>query len=163
MENEYFLESARQLRHEYGRENIQFIHVALLPFLMASKELKTKPIQHSLRSLMGYGISPDFLVVRADTEIPEDIVEKIARTGGLQRHRVLPNPTLDTIYRIPTEFFEADVGKYILEDFGFPAPKNTMKDWYTLTNNIEQSYDMITIGMVGKYVALEDAYYSLNE
>ncbi|MBS9783998.1 CTP synthase [Candidatus Gracilibacteria bacterium] len=163
IENEYFLESARQLRHEYGRENIQFIHVALLPFLMASKELKTKPIQHSVRALMGYGISPDFLVVRADTDIPDDILEKIARTSGLQKKQVISNPTLDTIYRIPTEFFEADAGKYLLENLNLPPTKGTMKDWYKLVNNIENASEMLTVGMVGKYVALEDAYYSLNE
>ncbi|PID84319.1 CTP synthetase [Candidatus Gracilibacteria bacterium] len=163
MENEYFLESARQLRSEYGKENVGFVHVALLPFLMASKELKTKPIQHSIRMLMSYGISPDFLVVRADNDIQEDILEKIASTSGLQRHQVISNPTLDTIYRIPIEFFEADVGKYILENLQLKNPQNTMKDWYTLINNIEHSHDIVTIGMVGKYVALEDAYYSLNE
>lgn len=78
MENEYLLESARQLRHELGKEYVQFVHVALLPYLMASKELKTKPIQHSIRTLMSYGISPDFLIVRADENIPEDIMQKIA-------------------------------------------------------------------------------------
>lgn len=104
MENEYFLEAARQLRHELGEASVQFIHVALLPFLMASKELKTKPIQHSIRTLMSYGISPDFLIVRADTDIPEDMMDKIARASGIKRESVISAPTLDTIYRVPLAF-----------------------------------------------------------
>ncbi len=104
MENEYILESARQLRHELGEEHVQFIHVALLPYLMASKELKTKPIQHSIRTLMSYGISPDFLIVRADTDIPEDMLAKIASASGIQRDAVISAPTLDTIYRVPLAF-----------------------------------------------------------
>ena len=81
MENEYILESARQLRNELGEENVRFVHVALLPYLLASKELKSKPIQHSIRTLMSYGINPDFLIVRADTDIPEDMMNKIASAG----------------------------------------------------------------------------------
>lgn len=104
MENEYILESARQLRHELGEENVQFVHVALLPYLLASKELKTKPIQHSIRTLMSYGISPDFLIVRADTTIPEDMLGKIASASGIKRESVISAPTLDTIYRVPLAF-----------------------------------------------------------
>lgn len=84
MENEYILESARQLQHDIGSENVVFIHVALLPYLLASKELKTKPIQHSIRTLMGYGVNPDFLIVRADTDIPDDMIEKVSRACGIQ-------------------------------------------------------------------------------
>jgi CTP synthase len=80
MENEYLLESARQLQHKLGRDNVIFVHVVLLPYLGASKEFKSKPIQHSVRTLMGYGISPDFIVVRADTSIPEEMMSKIAST-----------------------------------------------------------------------------------
>lgn len=104
MENEYIIESARQLRHELGEENVRFVHVALLPYLMASKELKTKPIQHSIRTLMSYGITPDFLIVRADTDIPEDMLSKIASSSGIRRENVISAPTLDTIYRVPLAF-----------------------------------------------------------
>ena len=104
MENEYLLESARQLRHELGEENVRFVHVALLPYLMASKELKTKPIQHSIRTLMSYSISPDFLIVRADTDIPDDMLDKIAVASGILRDHVVSAPTLDSIYRVPLSF-----------------------------------------------------------
>lgn len=104
MENEYLLESARQLRLELGHENVIFLHVTLLPFLGASKELKTKPTQHSVRTLMSYGIYPDFLFIRADDQIPKDIMEKLARSCGMPQHRVIATPTLDTIYRVPVDF-----------------------------------------------------------
>lgn len=104
MENEYILESARQLQHDLGRENVIFVHVALLPYLGASKELKTKPIQHSVRTLMSYGLSPDFLIIRADAEIPDDVTKKIAVSTGLAFSHVIPAPTLDSIYRVPLSF-----------------------------------------------------------
>ena len=104
MENEYLLETARQLRHELGDMNVRFVHVALLPYLLASKELKSKPIQHSVRTLMSYGINPDFLIVRADTDIPEDMMIKIATASGLTRSSVISAPTLDSIYRVPLAF-----------------------------------------------------------
>ena len=163
MENEYILESARQLRHELGENNVQFIHVALLPYLMASKELKTKPIQHSIRTLMSYGISPDFLIVRADTLIPEDMLGKIASASGIQRQNVISAPTLDTIYRVPLAFHAEHLGEKILNNLSIPFTKLDMKQWEAFLANIDASVDILRIGMVGKYIELEDAYYSLNE
>lgn len=163
MENEYILESARQLRHELGDENVQFVHVALLPYLMASKELKSKPIQHSIRTLMGYGISPDFLIVRADTDIPEDMMSKIAAGTGIQRDQVISAPTLDTIYRVPLAFNKEHFGEKISAHLNLKVRKPDLKKWEDFLANIDASSDVIRIGMVGKYVGLEDAYYSLNE
>ncbi|MBX9809665.1 CTP synthase [Candidatus Gracilibacteria bacterium] len=163
MENEYLLETARQLRHELGETNVRFVHVALLPYLMASKELKSKPIQHSVRTLMSYGINPDFLIVRADTDIPEDMMSKIASASGIPRSATISAPTLDSIYRVPLAFNEEHFGEKILLKLDLEAPKPDMKNWIELMNNIDNSLDVIRIGMVGKYVNLEDAYYSLNE
>ena len=163
MENEYILESARQLRHELWEENVQFIHVALLPYLMASKELKTKPIQHSIRTLMSYGISPDFLIVRADTDIPEDMLAKIASASGIQRDAVISAPTLDTIYRVPLAFHRDHLWEKLLSNLHIPFTKLDMKPWEDFLANIDSSLEVLRIGMVGKYVWLEDAYYSLNE
>lgn len=117
MENEYILESARQLQHDLGRENVIFVHVALLPYLGASKELKTKPIQHSVRTLMSYGLSPDFLIIRADTEIPDDVTKKIAVSTGLPVNHVIPAPTLDSIYQVPLSFHSYGFGEKILSAF----------------------------------------------
>ena len=163
MENEYLLETARQLRHELGESNVQFVHVALLPYLMASKELKSKPIQHSVRTLMSYGINPDFLIVRADTDIPEDMMSKIASASGILRSSTISAPTLDSIYRVPLAFNQEHFGEKILEKLDFPVEKPDMKKWVELMNNIDGSLDVLRIGMIGKYVGLEDAYYSLNE
>ena len=163
MENEYILESARQLRHDLWEENVQFIHVALLPYLMASKELKTKPIQHSIRTLMSYGISPDFLIVRADTDIPDDMLGKIASSSWIKRENVISAPTLDTIYRVPVAFHKEHLWEKILTNLRIPFMKLDMKPWEEFLANIDASQDVIKIGMVGKYIGLEDAYYSLNE
>ncbi len=163
MENEYILESARQLQHDLGKENVIFIHVALLPYLSASKELKPKPIQHSVRTLMSYGINPDFLIIRADAPIPEDVIGKIAHSTGLSSTHVIPAPTLDSIYRVPLSFHEEHFWEKIFADLGLPEVKADMKKWETLLANIDASRDILRIAMVGKYVGLEDAYYSLNE
>jgi CTP synthase len=163
MENEYILESARQLQHELGRENVIFVHVALLPFLGASKELKTKPIQHSVRTLMSYGLSPDFLIVRADASIPLDVMLKLAHSTGLPSDHVIPAPTLDSIYRVPLSFHSEGFGEKILSALAFPKVPLSMEKWENLLQNIEASEEIIRIAMVGKYVGLEDAYYSLNE
>ena len=163
MENEYILESARQLQHELGHENVIFIHVALLPYLMASKELKTKPIQHSVRTLMSYGVNPDFLVVRADTDIPEDMLEKIARSTGLKEDHVISAPTLDSIYRVPLAFNREAFGQKIANELKLPVVHPDLTKWEELLENIDSSTQILKVGMVGKYVGLEDAYYSLNE
>ena len=163
MENEYLLETARQLRHELGDMNVRFVHVALLPYLLASKELKSKPIQHSVRTLMSYGINPDFLIVRADTDIPEDMMIKIATASGLTRSSVISAPTLDSIYRVPLAFDQEHFGEKITAKLGLGTHKPDMKKWEKLMENIDSSTEVLRIGMVGKYVDLEDAYYSLNE
>lgn len=163
MENEYLLETARQLQHELWRENVLFVHVALLPYLGASKELKSKPIQYSVRTLMSYGITPDYLLVRADTDIPEDMMEKIARSTGVKREHTIWAPTLDSIYRVPLAFHEDRLGEKLLTSLRIPQREIHMEKWEKFIENIETSQDILRIAMVGKYVGLEDAYYSLNE
>ncbi len=148
MENEYLLETARQLRHELGETNVRFVHVALLPYLMASKELKSKPIQHSVRTLMSYGINPDFLIVRADTTIPEDMIEKIASASGIPRSATISAPTLDSIYRVPLAFDDEHFGEKVLLKLDIKSPKPNMKHWIELMNNIDNSLDVIRIGIV---------------
>lgn len=152
MENEYILESARQLQHELGRENVIFVHVALLPYLGASKELKTKPIQHSVRTLMSYGLSPDFLIIRADAEIPEDTLVKIAHSTGLPATHVIPAPTLDSIYRVPLSFHGYNFGEKVALALGFPQTRPDMSQWEALLSNIESSTEVLHVAMVGKYV-----------
>lgn len=145
MENEYILESARQLRHELGEENVRFVHVALLPYLLASKELKSKPIQHSVRTLMSYGISPDFLVVRADTDIPEEMLAKISSAAGLLRDQVISAPTLDSIYRVPLAFNGEQFGQKILKSLKLPVSAPDMTVWKDFLANIDASTEILRV------------------
>ncbi len=163
MENEYLLESARQLQHKLGRDNVIFVHVVLLPYLGASKEFKSKPIQHSVRTLMGYGISPDFIVVRADTSIPEEMMSKIASTVWLQRDAMIAAPTLDSIYKVPLAFHSDNVWQKVLSKLGMSTTSPDMTKWTALVDNIESSTEMLSVWIIWKYIDLEDAYYSLNE
>ena len=164
MENEYLLESARQLQLDLGRENVIFLHVTLLPYLGASKELKTKPTQHSVRTLMSYGISPDFLFVRADAEIPADVLEKTARSCGLPTSRTIPSPTADSIYRVPVLYEDLfGLSSKIAAALGIPEAPCDLSGWRKLLRDVERSEEALKIAMVGKYNDLEDAYFSLNE
>ncbi|MDQ1343537.1 MAG: synthase [Patescibacteria group bacterium] len=137
--------------------------MTLLPFLGASKELKTKPTQHSVRTLMGYGISPDFLFIRADDAIPADILEKTARGSGMRPERVVPAATADSIYRVPLEFEALGLSGKIASALGLPDRKCDLSKWERLMGDIEISKDLLRVAMVGKYNDLEDAYFSLNE
>lgn len=112
---------------------------------------------------MGYGISPDFLVVRSDEIVPEEMLAKIASKSGLQRDDIIAAPTLDSIYKVPLSFATQGVSTKILEKMGLDVVKPNMAKWEQLVTHIENSTDILTIGMVGKYTDLEDAYYSVNE
>lgn len=163
MENEYFLESVRQLQSELGRENVVFIHVTLLPYISASKEIKTKPTQHSVRELMSYWINPDFLVLRADNYIPNEIREKVASFCYIRKEDVIPAPTAKSIYSVPVNFQSFKIWDSILEKLKLENKWFDMDEWEKLNEHINNSKEIINIGMVGKYNDLEDAYYSLNE
>ncbi len=112
---------------------------------------------------MGYGISPDFLVVRSDEVVPEEMLAKIAATSGLERDDIIAAPTLDSIYKVPLSFASQGVSTKILSKLGLDTVIPDMTVWEQLVGHIENSTDILTIGMVGKYTDLEDAYYSLNE
>jgi CTP synthase len=100
------IESARELKSEFGKENVLYIHVTLLPYIASSKELKTKPTQHSVRELMSFGITPDFLVLRADMKITEELVEKTAYMCSVDKRNVIPSPTVSSIYEVPLNYNE---------------------------------------------------------
>jgi len=163
MENEYIVEAMRQLRQERGAENVVFVHLTYLPYLAATKELKTKPTQNSVKDLRMRGITPDFLITRADAPISEAILEKVAFFCGVPTSHVIPAPTVESIYQIPLDFAQRDVGKLILDQLGLSSDKIDMSAWQELYSNIQSSVKQLHIAMVGKYVELEDAYYSLNE
>lgn len=163
MENEYIVEAMRQLRQELWFHDVVFVHLTYLPYLAATKELKTKPTQNSVRDLRTRGISPDFLITRADMDIPDAILEKVAFFCGVKTDHVLPAPTVESIYQIPLDFSQRNIGALILDQLKLPSDKLDMSAWKNLYENIKASIEVINIAMVGKYVGLEDAYYSLNE
>ncbi len=152
MENEYIVEAMRQMRQELGSENVVFVHLTYLPYLMATKELKTKPTQNSVRDLRTRGISPDFLITRADADIPDAILEKVAFFCGVQTDHVLPAPTVESIYQIPLDFSRRNIGSLILDQLRLPSDKLDMTAWEDLYKNIQASVAEVHIAMVGKYV-----------
>lgn len=163
LENWYLLEAARELRNDLGKENVLFVHVTLLPYLEVSKELKTKPTQHSIRELMSFWIIPDFLVLRADKKIWDDLVEKIAYMCSMDKQRIIPSETAKSIYEIPLKYQERKIGDLILKDFNLENKWFDLTKWESLRDNIKNSKEEIKIAMIGKYNWLEDSYFSLNE
>jgi len=163
IENEYILESVRQLRQELGPNNVFFVHLTYVPYLAASKELKTKPTQMSIKDLRMKGLYPDLLVVRADAVIEEPLLNKISYLCGVSLGRVVPAPTVDTIYQIPLDYHARKVWHTILDQLGLPHSTFELSKRETPNTNIKNSETHTRIAMVGKYVGLEDAYYSLNE
>ncbi len=163
LENWYLIESARELRNELWKENVIFVHITLLPYLEWSKELKTKPTQHSLRELMSYGVVPDFLFLRADKEINEEIIEKVAYMCSMDKNTVIPSETLKSIYEVPLKYQKRNIWGLILKNLSLEVREFNLGKWQNLNDHIKNSKEEIIIWMVWKYNWLEDSYYSLNE
>ena len=158
-----YLESIRQLRHELGHENTLFIHLTLLPYLAASKELKTKPTQASVRELRATGIQPDFILARADLPIAKDLLKKIALFCDVDGDCVIPAPTVHSIYEVPLKFQEHHLAELIAKKLHLGKIKPQLKDWIELNNKIKAKRDKLTIALVGKYTGLDDSYLSVIE
>jgi CTP synthase len=163
IEGEPFLEAIRQMRQEYGREKVIFIHVTLLPYLQAAKELKTKPTQLSVRDLRSVGISPDLLAVRADIAIPKAILTKIANFCGVSKNAVIPAPTVNSIFEVPLNFEKSKIVEVIGEKMNLPELKPELADWQEMVNNIKSAKRELKIALAGKYTDLDDAYLSVIE
>jgi len=161
-----FLEAIRQMRKDVGFGNSVYVHVTWLPYLAASKELKTKPTQHSVRELRGIGIQPDAIIVRSDHPVESDVQEKIALFCDVDRQAVTPIETVDSIYRVPLKMEEAGMGDYLVKRLNLtPSLTNApgLDDWKAFVNETGRTKETLRIGIVGKYVELEDAYLSVKE
>jgi CTP synthase len=161
-----FLEAIRQMRKDVGRENTLYVHVTLLPYLAASKELKTKPTQHSVRELRGIGIQPDVIILRSDYPVDEDVEEKVALFCDVETRAVIPLVTADSIYQVPLELENAGLGDWLVHTLGLSATQDAavgLADWQHFVNDIFRKKPTLHIGIVGKYVELEDAYLSVRE
>jgi len=160
-----FLEAIRQMRKDVGRDNVLYIHVTLLPYIASTGELKTKPVQHSVKELRSIGIQPDVIVCRSDYAVTQDLKEKIALFTDVDEAAVVPLETARTIYEVPLVLEELGIGAYITRSLGLPDAPAKLDDWHHLVQSIThpKDKDALTIGIVGKYVALPDAYLSVTE
>jgi len=158
-----FLEAVRQIHRELGRERTLFIHVTLLPYVRPTKELKTKPTQHSVKELRSIGIHPDIIVARSDHPVPDDLKDKIALFCDVDRRAVIPLETADTIYEVPLVLEEAGLGAFVAERLGLLPVEPELGEWRNIVARARAEAPEVKIGVVGKYMALEDAYISVRE
>ena len=159
-----FLEALRQLRSDLGRENTLYIHVTWLPYIGATRELKTKPTQHSVRELRSIGIAPDMIIARSDYPFEKGLREKIAQFCDVDRQAVIPMVTSPVLYEVPLMLEEEKVGDYILQRFGLQQRcEPDWKHWQFLVSETKREKPVIKVALVGKYVELHDAYFSVRE
>ena len=158
-----FIEAARQVRHEIGRDNAFFIHVSLLPFIGPSGELKTKPTQHSVAALRSIGIQPDALVLRCDRPVPESIKRKISLMCDVDQEAVVAAVDAPSIYDIPKVLFSEGLDRYIVRRMSLPARDVNWTQWDALLRVVHHPKHELTIALVGKYIDLPDAYLSVTE
>ena len=160
-----FLEAIRQMRKDMGRHNVLYVHVTLLPALAATGELKTKPTQHSVKELRGIGIQPDVIVLRSDSDVPDEIREKIALFTDVDVDAVIPAATADTIYEVPLQFEAFGFGRLLVRELGLGDPEAVpdLDGWRALVERIKAPKPTLEIALVGKYIELPDAYLSVVE
>ena len=163
IESQPFIEAVRQISLEVGRQNSLFIHVCLVPFLHASEEHKSKPTQHSVKELQGMGINPNIIVLRCDEPLEEDIFKKIALFCNVKEDCVIENRTLDCLYEAPLMLEKSSFSGVVCRELGLETPVPDLKEWAQMVESIKSRNLEVTIGLVGKYVGLHDAYLSVAE
>jgi CTP synthase len=163
IEGEPYLEAIRQMKAELGPERMYHVHLTLLPYLEGSKELKTKPTQHSVRELLRNGLQPDMILARADKPIEDELLDKISRFCGVAREAVIPALTVKSIYDVPLNFQTHDIACIIGTRLGLGRLKPDMREWEEGRKRYESAKKQVTVAIVGKYTNLEDAYLSVIE
>jgi len=163
IESQPFLEAARQVRQDIGRDNVFFVHVSLVPYLGPSGELKTKPTQHSVAALRSIGIQPDAIVCRADRDIPESVKAKIAAMCDVDRDAVITCVDAASIYDIPKVLHTEGLDAYVIRRLDLPFRDVEWETWHTLLERVHHPADEVEIALVGKYIDLPDAYLSVTE
>jgi len=158
-----FIEAIRQLRNELGRDKTCSVHVTLVPYIAAAGELKTKPTQHSVRELTALGVQPDMLLCRCEKPIPEGERSKIAQFCNVRKEAVIPALDASSIYAVPLQYHAEGLDAEVLRHFGLSSPTPDLSRWDDIVERSQQPEGEVTIGVVGKYVGLQDAYKSLNE
>ena len=163
IESQPFIEAVRQISLEVPKEDSLFIHVTLVPFLHGSDEHKSKPTQHSVKELQGMGVRPDIIVLRCDEPLEPSIFKKISMFCNVKEDCVIENRTLPSLYAAPLMLEDAGMAKVVLRELNLPDREPDLVEWKKLVDNIDSIDKEVTIGLVGKYVQLHDAYLSVAE
>ena len=165
IESQPFLEALRQLRNEEGSKNVMFVHVTFIPYLNAAGEFKTKPTQHSTKELRSMGINPDVIVCRSQVHIDDALLAKVAHFCDVDVNAVVNTPDAGSIYEVPLVLEEKNIGELIVNRIGLDikADSSKLDDWAKVVDSLKIKDPSVTIGIVGKYVELEDAYISIRE
>ena len=163
IESQPFLEAVRQISLEVGKENSLFIHVTLVPFLRGSDEHKSKPTQHSVRELQGMGVKPDIIVLRCDEPLEDSIFQKISMFCNVKSDCVIENITIPVLYEAPLMLERQNFSGIVCRELGIQTPDPDLKEWKEIIEKIYHRSRVVTIGLVGKYVQLHDAYLSVAE
>ena len=163
IESEPFLEAIRQVSSEVSKENVLYIHVTLIPFLNKSGEMKTKPSQHSVKELLSIGIQPDIIVCRTEQEINKEAKEKLALFCNVEKDCVIQNIDCDSLYEVPLLLEKENLAKIVCRKLNLEDKTPDLKDWCDVVEKQKNLEKTVTIGLVGKYVELHDAYISIVE
>ncbi len=163
IESQPFLEAIRQVSLEQGKENCLFIHVTLVPYLKSSGEYKSKPTQHSVKELQGMGISPDIVILRSDTQVGQDILDKISLFCNVKQDCVINNTNVSILYEAPVMLEESHLSWIVCRELGIDAGPCEMEGWLQMLDRIRATKETVDIALVGKYVKLHDAYLSVAE
>lgn len=163
IEGQPFLEAIRQIRREERPEDTLSVHVTFLPYIASTRELKTKPTQHSVRELRSMGVHPDVIVCRADHPVTPELKAKIALFCDVEQRGVVPLPTMPTIYEVPLALEDAGLGDYIVDLMKLTPPSRDLTEWRAMVERLQHPSGRVSIGVVGKYVELHDAYLSIKE
>src|SRR6266581_4569261 len=158
-----FLEAIRQLRNEFGRDNVAFVHLALMPFIGPTGELKTKPTQHSVRELRSIGIQPDVIVCRSDLPVSGEIRDKVSLFCDVEPRAVIPLLTMPSIYEVPLVLEKAGLGDYTCDRLNISPTSKDLEEWGTWVERLRNPQATVEVAVVGKYVELPDAYLSVKE
>lgn len=164
IESQPFIEAVRQLKNEEGHDNCMFVHVTYVPYLKAAKEFKTKPTQHSTKELRGLGINPDMIVCRSEMLLDDHLKEKIAHFCDVPKEAVINTPDAHSIYEVPLTMYAENVGQIVSDRLGLNTPgKADLYEWSQIVEDLKIESPKVKIGVVGKYIELEDAYISIRE
>ena len=158
-----FLEAIRQMRKDAGRDNVLYIHVTLLPYLNSTQELKTKPTQHSVNELRRIGIQPDIIICRSDYPIADNLRDKISLFCDVDKEAVIPLVTVSTVYEVPLVLEQEGMGNLISNKLSLTAKSEDLNEWRSMVTRLKEPHQPVNICLVGKYVELEDSYYSVRE